>query len=74
MDFVFSLPISKCPTGCTGNQPFSNSYLHEYEPESKLLYPQETNPTIFSLLHPINNAAISISLHGNVLNKPVVLT
>ena len=75
MDFVFSLPISRWPSGCTGNQPSSDSYSYEYsEPEGKLLYPHEANPTIFSLLHPIDKAAISLSLHGNVFTKPVVLT
>ena len=74
MDFVFSLPISRWPIGCTGNQPSSHSNSYEYEPEGKLLYPHEANLTILSLLHAIDNAAISISLHGNVLTKPVVLT
>ena len=45
-----------------------------HELEGKLLYPYEANLTIFSLLHPIDNAAISLSLHGNVLTKPVFLT
>ena len=74
MDFVFSLTISSWPTGCTWNQPSSDSYSYEYEPEGKLLYPHEANLTIFSLLNPIDNAAISLSLHGNVLTKPVVCT
>ena len=45
-----------------------------HELEGKLLYPHEANLTIFSLLHPIDNAAISLSLHGNVITKPVVST
>ena len=71
MDFVFSLPISIWPTGCTGNQPSSDSYSYEYEPEGNLLYLHEANLTIFSLLHSIDNVAISLSLHGNVFTKPV---
>ena len=74
MAFVLSSPISRWPTGCPGNQPSSDSYSYEYEPEGKLLYPHEAHLTIFSLLHPIDNEAISLSLHGNVLTKPVVLT
>ena len=74
MDFVFSLPISRWPTGCTGTQPSSDSYSYEYESEGKLLYPHETNLTIFSLLHPIDYEAISLSFHGNVFTKRVVLT
>ena len=62
------------PTGCTGNQRRLTHTRMKYEPEGKLLYPHEANLTIFSLLHPIDNAAISLSLHGNVLTKPVVLT
>ena len=72
MDLVFSLPISRWPTGCTGNQPSTDSYSYEYEAVGKLLYPHEANLTIFTLLHPIDNAAISLSLHGNVLAKAVV--
>ena len=74
MDFVFFLPISILPTGCTEKQASSDSYSYEYEPEGTLLHPHAAYLTIFSLLHPIDNAAISLSLHGNVLTKPVVST
>ena len=74
MDFVFSLPISRLPTECTGKQASSDSYSYEYEPEGTLLHPHAAYLTIFSLLHPIDNAAISLSLQGNVLTKLVVLT
>ena len=74
MDFIFLLPISRLPTGCTGNQPSSHSNSYEYEPEGKLLYPYAADLAIFSLLQPIDKAVISLSHHGNVLTKPVVST
>ena len=54
LDFVFSLPMIRLPTGCTGKHASSDSYSYEYEPEGTLLHPHAPYLTILSLLHPMD--------------------